>query len=376
MRVIAGRLRLVPAILALCVVCAPVFAQDAGAPSEDFGVARVLQVTDEPAAGNEGLTQRVRLLIESGSGKGQTIGIENDVDAGRDDLRLRAGERVVVAQVTRADGSVEYQWRERYRLPGVLWLCAGFVVLVLLLGRRTGLTALLGLVASILALALVLVPRIAAGDDPLLISLVGSTAIACTSLYLAHGFNRRTSVALLSTLVSLALSVVLAVLSVRVGTLFGLGSDASLFLQSEEHAYNLRGLLLGGIVIGCLGVLDDITTAQTAVVDELRKANPSMTAAALSRAALSVGREHIASLINTLALAYAGASLPLLLLFRTEDSYPLWLTLNGEAIAEEIVRTLVGSATLLLAVPISTWFAVMLLKNAPPTPSTGHVHRH
>ncbi len=370
MRVSTFHLRLAVSLTIACAVAAPVAAQ-APEPREDFGVARVTRVQID------GETQLIDAVIESGANEGKEVRIENEVLPGRDDTALAPGERVVVARITRSDGTVEFQWRERYRLPGILWLCVGFVALALLLGRKTGATALVGLVASILVIALVMVPRIAAGGDPLLVSLLGSGAIACTSLYLAHGFHRRTSVALLSTLVSLALSLIFAVIAVRIASLFGMGSDASLFLQSDgTHSYNLRGLLLGGIVIGCLGVLDDITTAQTAVVDELRKADPSMTRVELSRSALSVGREHIASLINTLALAYAGASLPLLLLFRTQETYPLWLTLNGEAIAEELVRTLVGSATLLLAVPISTWFAVMLLWNAPLVGERGHVHRH
>ena len=150
-----------------------------------------------------------------------------------------------------------------------------------------------------------------------------------------------------------------------------------MYLQSGLTAgVNLRGLLLGGMIIGCLGVLDDITTAQTAAVDEIRKANPNLTSKQLLQSGLSVGREHIASLINTLALAYAGASLPLLLLFQTNETFPLWVTLNSEFLAEEIVRTLVGSTTLLLAVPISTWCAARFLSNDGRPSIGGHCHGH
>ncbi|MDD5751285.1 MAG: YibE/F family protein, partial [Candidatus Peribacteraceae bacterium] len=176
-------------------------------------------------------------------------------------------------------------------------------------------------------------------------------------------FHKRTFVAFLSTLATLAIAAGLATLFVHAAKLFGAGSEEALFLQSGmlEHV-NLRGLLLGGIIIGCLGVLDDVTVAQTAVVDELRKTNPSIDTHNLIRASMSVGKEHIASMINTLALAYAGASMPLLLLFTTPNDYPLWFTLNGEFLAEEIIRTLVGSTALLFAVPIATVFAVLLLK--------------
>jgi uncharacterized membrane protein len=152
-----------------------------------------------------------------------------------------------------------------------------------------------------------------------------------------------------------------------------------MFLQfGQLQQVNLRGLLLGGIIIGCLGVLDDITTAQTAAIDEIGKANPKMTFKELHRAGISVGREHIASLINTLALAYVGASLPLLLLFTVQEESPFWVVLNSEFLAEEIIRTLVGSSTLLFAVPITTWLAAYFFRNDRTKPSlhTGHGHHH
>jgi uncharacterized membrane protein len=227
------------------------------------------------------------------------------------------------------------------------------------------------------------IPRIVQGGDPLVTSLVGCGLIACLSLYLAHGVKRRTSVALLATLMTLLIAIVLATLFVHIASLFGMGSEESLYLQMGQlQSVNLRGLLLGGMLLGALGVLDDITTAQCAVVDEVSKANPSLTPQQLRSAGASVGREHIASLINTLALAYAGASLPLLLLLDVNSDFPLWMTLNSEFLAEEIVRTLVGSMALLMAVPISTWLASILLRAAPGShhqsdhPHSHHLHLH
>ena len=151
-----------------------------------------------------------------------------------------------------------------------------------------------------------------------------------------------------------------------------------MFIQTGElSAVNLRGLLLGGIIIGALGVLDDITTAQTAAIDEISKANPRLGFRELYRSGTSIGREHIASLINTLALAYAGASLPILLLFSINEEMPMWTILNSEFMAEEIVRTLVGSSALLLAVPISTYLAARAFAHGKHTrAATGHVHSH
>lgn len=341
-------------------------AQDvAPEPGESFVRARVMEIVREErsdAGGMERTLQQVRLRLLDGAEKGEEILLENAVIGDREGMRLGAGETVVARMLVKVDGSVEYVAAERYRLPGMGMLLVFFLILTVIFGRLTGLRSLLGLAVSILILVFYVVPFIARGSNPVLVSLVGSVAIACTSLFLAHGFTRRTSVAFLSTAVTLACSVVLAFVFVRVARLFGMGSEEALFLQGGGFGnVDLRGLLLGGIIIGTLGVLDDITTAQTAAVDEVHKANPALGRAALLRAGFSVGREHIASLINTLALAYAGASLPLLLLFTADVGQPLWVTLNSEFLAEEIIRTLVGSSALLLAVPISTWFAVGLL---------------
>ena len=211
----------------------------------------------------------------------------------------------------------------------------------------------------------------------MLVSLIGSVGIACTSLYLAHGLNRRTTIALMSTMITLVLSTLLAVAFVHLAKLFGMGAEESVFLQvGTLQQVNLRGLLLGGIIIGALGVLDDITTAQTAAIDELSKANATLGFSELYRAGTSIGREHIASLINTLALAYVGASLPVLLLFSINQEMPWWVIVNSEFVAEEIVRTLVGSSTLLFAVPISTWIAAKTFAYGKHTNSKGHAHVH
>lgn len=372
---------LLSAILVGMSVSIGALAQDTAisVPTEEFmraKVVRILQETKGEAYGFDRTVQQVILRITSGEETGKELPIENGILGDRTDMRLVEGETVIVRKME-YEGEAKYLIAEKYRLPSLLWLGVFFLVLTFLLGGITGIRSLVGLVVSILILSLFVVPKIAAGSSPLVVSLVGSFAIACTSLYLAHGFHKRTSVALLSTLVTLSMAVVLAVIFVHVAKLFGMGSEESMFLQSGVAAgVNLRGLLLGGIIIGCLGVLDDITTAQTAAVDEIRKANPALSHAQLMKAGFSVGKEHIASLINTLALAYAGASLPLLLLFQTNETYPLWVTLNSEFLAEEIVRTLVGSTTLLLAVPISTWCAVKFLTNDGKPSLGGHSHGH
>lgn len=364
-----------------CSVAGSVAAQAPVSPAtEQFVTAQVQEITSsatDTEYGFERLVQVVKIRIQSGPEAGKVIDMENGVLNGRDDMALEQGERVILRSLTYADGRVQYLLAEKYRLPALGGILIGFVVLVLLLSGITGLRSFLGLVVSVVILTFGLVPAIVHGWNPLLVSLVTAVIIACSSLYLAHGFTFRTSVALCSTLGTLVLSTIFAIAAVHVAHLFGMGSEESIFLQSGTlSALNLRGLLLGGIVIGCLGVLDDITTAQTAAVDEIWRVNPSLTKAQVARSAASIGREHIASLINTLALAYAGASLPLLLLFQVNDTAPLWVVLNNESLAEEIIRTLVGSATLLLAVPISTWVAVHLLPRGGSDTHSGHHHVH
>lgn len=360
------RLSLFTALIA--VACLPIVSVSAQElPYEEVLRAEVIDSHNTPASAGSGDTsQAVRLRLLTGDHAGAEITVEQGLQKR---WMMEKGDTVVVRKFTRADLSVEYMIAETYRLPAILWIAALFAGLSLLLGGWKGLGSLAGLVLSIGILIFFIVPKIAVGADPVMTSLIGALAIACSSLFMAHGFNKRTLIALISTLATLVIAAILASIFVRSAGLFGLGSEEALFLQygSLEHI-NLRGLLLGGIIIGCLGVLDDVTTTQTAVVDELMKANRLLDRRELFRAGMSIGREHVASMINTLAMVYAGASMPLLLLFTMPSDYPLWFILNGEFLAEEIIRTLVGSTALLFAVPISTMLASLLLKHQTVLP--------
>jgi uncharacterized membrane protein len=352
-------------------------------PETSYARGKVMRILneemDDNLSGFEREVQTVQIRVLTGNEKGEEVTLENGILQNRADMRLHEGETVILEKLHKTNGEVSYLIREKYRLPSVVLLVLIFVALSFVFGRLTGLMSMVGLLVSVLILTFFVVPQIVKGMNPMIASLIGAFAIACTSLYLAHGFKKRTSVALLSTLITLCISAILAMIFVRTGKLFGMGSEESMFLQfGQLQQVNLRGLLLGGIIIGCLGVLDDITTAQTAAIDEIGKANPKMTFKELHRAGISVGREHIASLINTLALAYVGASLPLLLLFTVQEESPFWVVLNSEFLAEEIIRTLVGSSTLLFAVPITTWLAAYFFRNDRTKPSlhTGHGHHH
>ena len=252
-----------------------------------------------------------------------------------------------------------------FQRGSVLWVLAGaFAVAVVALARWRGLAALVGLVASLGVLMVFVLPAVLAGSSPLWVATVGASAIAIITMLMAHGPSLRTGVALLSTLASLLLIAVLGALVIEIGSFTGLADESTAFLQAYDAAVDPRGLLLAGLVIGALGVLDDVTITQTAAVAEVRAADPSLSRRRLLASGLRVGRDHVAATVNTLVLAYAGAALPLLLLFTLSGS-GLAQILTGELVAQEVVRTLVGAIGIVAAVPLSTALAAALLATPP-----------
>ncbi len=331
-------------------------------PKDEFYTGLVVGITKEGTEDIGGYVREYQVLavrLLDGADKGKTVTVDQGhIQAVTTSVKVSKGERIVLTKTTLA-GESSYVIIDRYRLHPLLYLTLGFVFLILLFGRKKGIMSLLGLSVSVLVIAQFMIPQILDGKNPFVITLIGLLAIAFVSLYLAHGFNKRTTLALISTLITLGLSTILAYVAVTATKLTGLGTEEAFFLQlGPLGRMNLQGLLLGGILIGTLGVLDDITTAQTASVEEIHKANPALSIAELYKRGISIGHEHIASLVNTLFLAYAGSSLPLFLLFTAnKDQQPLWITLNSEQLVEEIIRTVVGSSALILAVPIATLLA-------------------
>jgi uncharacterized membrane protein len=239
--------------------------------------------------------------------------------------------------------------------PPLLALAGVFAFAVVALGGWKGASALVGLLATLLVLFLFVVPAILDGSDPLLVSLVGSVVIAFAALYLSHGVDVKTTVALLGTLGGLLCAATLAVVFIDVAEITGFASEEALFLTALGTDLDIRGLILGGMMIGALGAIDDITVTQASAIWELRSVDPTMSRRRLVRSGMRIGRDHVASTVNTLVLAYAGASMPLLILFVLSDQ-PAGTVANGEIVATEIVRTLVGSLGF-ASVPITTWLA-------------------
>ncbi|CAA9243115.1 MAG: YibE/F family protein [uncultured Acidimicrobiales bacterium] len=304
----------------------------------------------------------VEARLTEGPDAGTTVIVEGPTTSGA--VELKAGERIVVGESPNPPDSAslapQYYFADYQRQTPMLWLAVLFVVAVVALGRWRGLRALVALAVTMLVLTVFVLPAVLEGHNPVAVALTGSAAIMFVALYLSHGFNLRTSTAMLGTLLSLLLTGALALVFVRASRITGLASEEALFLRASTSSLNLQGLLLGGIVIGSLGVLDDVTVTQASAVWELHKANPSLGWRRLYSSALRIGRDHIASTVNTLVLAYAGASLPLLILF-TQAQRPLGDVATGEVVAVEILRTLVGSIGLVASVPVTTALAALVV---------------
>lgn len=353
-----------------------VFAQTPQQQKDTVYKAEVLDITAEGETFIDDATEQpyqtvVVQLLDGDDGKKITIehGKTSTIRASQ---KVSIGEKVVILQMKTPQGT-QYQIIDKYRLDMLYPILFIFCALILFLSRWKGLGALVGLGISILVIMTFIVPQILQGRDPVVISIIGSLFIMATTIYLAHGFSHKTHIALVSTFLSLVLTAVLASLFVAITKLSGLGSDdATSLLVGQTAMINFQGLLLGGIIIGALGVLDDITTSLSAVIEELKKANPSYTFRQLVTSGLRVGSEHISSLVNTLVLAYAGVGLPIFLfLLLNPLGYPLWAILNSELMMEEIVRTLAGSFGLILSVPITTILGAWLLSHQEQTKKRG-----
>ncbi len=274
--------------------------------------------------------------------------------------RFSVGDRVVLAYTGgNPSESGSYQVQDFQRGTSMLWLVALFAATVLLFSRWKGLASLIALGFSFLVLAVYLFPAILTGEDPVIVGVLAASVIMFGVLYLTHGVSARTSSAVLGTVLSLALIGVLGTAFSAATQLTGLDDDTGNLIRVLGQGIDTRGLLLAGIIIGALGVLDDVTVTQTSAVWELRRANPELGALALYTSALRIGRDHVSSAVNTLALAYTGAALPVLLAFSLAgQSFGTLITTQD--IAQEVVRTLVGSIGLVAAGPITTAIAVVV----------------
>lgn len=330
-----------------------------GTPTGDTSTAEGSSAVQQAA----GDCKRATIRVDTGKNKGRTF---NEIVQPDQSRQLREGQKVVVAYEPSAPQDLQYSVTDINRkLP--LGLLAGiFALAVVVVGRLRGLMALISLALSFLLLNFFILPAILQGSNPLVVAVIGSSAIMLIALYLCHGLSARTSVAVLGTLISLLLIGVLGSLFIGWAALTGNTDDNTGLIHGLYPSIDMSGLLLAGVIIGSLGVLDDVTVTQTSAVWELHEANPTMGWRGLYRAGIRIGRDHIASVVNTLVLAYAGAALPLLLLFSIAQS-GVGTVANSELVAEEIVRTLVGSIGLVASVPVTTALAALVVSADRPT---------
>lgn len=300
---------------------------------------------------------------------GDTIRVlRNDVIGGFEAPPPEAGQE--------AFAFVDFERRAPLGLLAVI-----FVVLVLVLARGQGLRSLLGLVISLVVVTQFIVPAILAGSSPLLVALIGALAVMLVTIALAHGLGPKSLAAVLGSAGTLLVTALLALIFVELAHITGFTAVESQALKGdaafEGRSLSLAGLVLAGMVVGALGVLDDVTVSQASVVIALRRANPAQAFPRLFREALAVGRDHLSATVNTLVFAYVGAALPILLIFETQGT-SLGDALNRESVATQVVGMLVGSVGLVLAVPLTTALAAWLARLVPAKilPADDHGHHH
>lgn len=303
----------------------------------------------------------IKIELVEGSMKGKTFSIQQITTSQLQQQNFSKGDEVIISYDNSSKKEVIYIV-DRVRTFPLLLLFGVFLILVVLIGRWQGLFSFLGMVLSFFIIGQFVIPNIILGSDPVVITLLSALFIIPLTFYIAHGVNWKTTLSIISTVLALILTGILAYIFVDFTKLTGFAAEESTYLQAmTSGALNIKNLLLAGIIIGAMGILDDITIAQTGIVEKMYEANPKYTNIELFFHGMDVGRDHIASLVNTLILVYAGAALPLFLLFyNSQLSY--FQVVNQEIVATEIVRTLVSSIGIVSAVPISTWLASIFVK--------------
>lgn len=349
----------------------PVNCQDVHASQSSTAGGSAAGGTPEPQSGAGASPQgtpckKAKIEVTSGKDKGRTFTEIVQPDSPR---QLHRGQGVIVAYAPDAPRDLQYSVSDVDRKFPMVLLAGIFALVVVAVGRLRGLMALVALAVSFAVLTLFILPAILHGSNPLVVAVIGASAIMLIALYTCHGLTARTSVAVIGTLISLMLIGLLGSLFIGWASLTGNTDDSTGLIHGLYPHIDMSGLLLASVIIGSLGVLDDVTVTQTSAVWELHQADPTMGARGLYRAGIRIGRDHIASVVNTLVLAYAGAALPLLLLFSIAQS-SVGTVANSELVAEEIVRTLVGSIGLVASVPVTTALAALVVSADRPGQGT------
>ncbi len=335
--------------------------------------ARVLEAsptTERVVEGTSIVTETQTLTIEvlEGADSGRTVTFENDF------TQLGEGDVFYVRHIVGGFDLETWAVSDPYRLDVLLGIAIVFLILVFLFGGLQGIRGLASLAGSLVLIFYVLLPGIYGGSSPILVSLGVAGLIIIVGSYVTHGVNKTTTAAMLGMLATIGVTGIATYFAIELASLSGFTSEENAYLNfATSGTLDMVGLLFGGIMIGLLGVLYDSAIGQAVAVEELYTAGKDYTRKQVYLRALRIGREHIGALVNTLAIAYVGASLPLLLLLKQSTASPLYL-LNSELFATEIIRILMSSIGIILAVPITTLIATSLLKNVRPSGIHSHTH--
>jgi uncharacterized membrane protein len=333
-----------------------------GSPS----AGKVLTASPKPGAPEGAQCSGVLVAIDSGPNTGATTLLEFSPGPGQP--HLAAGDKIRIVRQVDRQGATSYGFYDYERSWPLIGLAVLFALVIVAVARLRGLLALVGIVVAFLVLVVFLLPALRDGAPAVPVALVASAAILYVVMYLAHGVNMRTSAALLGTLTSLLLAALLSWAAIGLAHLTGLSEEQNNVVAAYMGGVSITGLLLAGFIIGSLGVLNDVTVTQASTVFELAAVGSERSRRTIFLSAMRVGRDHIASTVYTLVLAYAGSSLPLLLLFSVANR-SLGDVLTSESVAIEIARSAVGGIGLALSVPLTTAIAAVLAGPAAATTS-------
>ena len=349
-------------------------------PETEYFKGTVTEILEEelvPFDGGEQTYQRLLITITNGDFKGEKVEVENGSTASLQEIIYEVGDTVYLSYTRDQDSKAVFFITDFDRSNGLAILFLGFILVILLIGFKRGALSIISLLISFAIIFIFVLPQIQAGKDPVLIAILSSIVIIPITFYLSHGFQLNTTISIVGTFISLVITGLLAVYFVNLVNLTGGASEEALFLQNiGGTVYNLRDLLLAGIIIGTMGVMDDVTVSQTSIVFQLYDLKKKITFGELFARSIKVGKDHISSMVNTLVLVYTGVSMPLLLLFMNNPR-PFEELLSYELVATEIVRMLVGSIGLIIAVPITTALACYVVtKYQIKSKDEAELHQH
>ena len=310
--------------------------------------------------------QMIEAEILEGKHKGERIQAENPLNFGMSDtisaVVLETGDRVLLLVDENPDGTVKAAYvSEVVRDTYLLYLVLAFVILLIAIGRFKGLKAVISLTVTCVAIVKILLPMILQGYDPVWVSILVCTGIITITLTLVSGISKKTLAAIIGATGGVLVAGLITLLVGSLASLTGFGDEESMMLVyiPQEVTFNFRGLLFAGIIIGALGAAMDVGISIASAMHEIKSVNPEIKKGELIKAGMNVGKDIMATMSNTLILAYAGGSLQLMLLFMAYD-VSFKEIINRDIIASEVVRSMAGSIGLIFTIPITAVVTGML----------------